>query len=76
MNIGGGYSIDLDISKSVESIPHDKLRELLGQRVSDGAIQRVIGKWLSAGVMEEGTARRSETGSPPGGVISPLLSNR
>jgi retron-type reverse transcriptase len=75
MNIGGGYIIDLDISKYFDRIPHDKLRELPGQRVSDGVIRRVIGKRLNAGVMKEGTVRRSETGSPPGGDISPLLSN-
>ncbi|MDR1444972.1 MAG: group II intron reverse transcriptase/maturase [Treponema sp.] len=75
MNIGGGYIIDMDISKYFDSIPHDKLWEILGQRVSDGVIHRIIGKWLNAGVMEDETIRRSEKGSPQGGVISPLLSN-
>jgi retron-type reverse transcriptase len=75
MSIEGGYIIDLDISKYFDSIPHDKLREILGQRVSDGVIRRVIGKWLHAGVMEAGKVSCRETGSPQGGVISPLLSN-
>ncbi|MDR3336769.1 MAG: group II intron reverse transcriptase/maturase, partial [Treponema sp.] len=49
--------------------------EILGQRVSDGVIQRILGKWLNAGVMEAGNVQYSEKGTPQGGVISPLLSN-
>ena len=41
----------------------------------DRAIRRAVGKWLNAGVMEDGAVRRSERGTPQGGVISPLLSN-
>jgi retron-type reverse transcriptase len=67
MAIEGGYIIDLDISRYFDSIPHDRLREVLGQRVSDGVIQRVIGKWLHAGVMEAGNVRYSENGTPQGG---------
>jgi len=45
------------------------------QRVSDGVIVRLIGKWLRAGVLEGGVVHHPETGSPQGGVISPLLAN-
>jgi retron-type reverse transcriptase len=38
MNIHGGYIIDMDISKYFDTIPHEKLREILGRRVSDGVI--------------------------------------
>jgi retron-type reverse transcriptase len=75
MNIEDGYIIDLDISKYFDTIPQDKLREVLGQRVSDGVIRRVIGKWLHAGVMEAGNECYGETGAPRGGDIWPLLSN-
>jgi group II intron reverse transcriptase/maturase len=75
MNIHGGYIIDMDISKYFDTIPHRKLREILGRRVSDGVIQRTIGKWLNAGVMEQGNVAYQEQGTPQGGVISPLLSN-
>jgi group II intron reverse transcriptase/maturase len=75
MSIQGGYIIDMDISKYFDTIPHEKLREILGQRVSDGVIQRIIGKWLNAGVMEAGNVQYPEKGTPQGGVISPLLSN-
>jgi group II intron reverse transcriptase/maturase len=80
MDINGGYIIDMDISKYAnrrfdDTIPHDKLREILGRRVSDGVIQRMIGKWLNAGVMEQGNLQYPGKGTPQGGVISPILSN-
>lgn len=54
---------------------HGHLRSFLDKRVRDGVIRRMIDKWLTAGVMEEGEVRRTEEGSPQGGVISPLLAN-
>jgi RNA-directed DNA polymerase len=47
----------------------------LDRRVRDGVIRRAIDKWLKAGVMEEGRLRHPVTGTPQGGVISPLLAN-
>ena len=73
--IAGGWIIELDIRKYFDSIDHGRLREALGQRVRDGVILRLIGKWLHAGVMEDGVFRHSEAGTPQGGVISPLLAN-
>lgn len=73
--IAGGWVIELDIQKYFESIDHARLREVLHQRVRDGVILRLIGKWLNAGVMEDGALRRSDAGTPQGGVISPLLAN-
>jgi len=73
--IAGGWVIELDIRNYFESIDHDRLREVLHQRVRDGVILRLIGKWLNAGVMEDGTLRQGEAGTPQGGVISPLLAN-
>jgi len=73
--IAGGWVIELDIRKYFDSIDHERLREVLHQRVRDGVILRLIGKWLNAGVMEEGAVRRSDCGTPQGGVISPLLAN-
>jgi len=51
------------------------LASFLDQRVRDGVIRRAIGKWMQAGVMEEGVVTYPERGSPQGGVISPLMSN-
>jgi hypothetical protein len=47
----------------------------VSKRVRDGVLRRLIGKWLNAGVMEDGELSFSESGSPQGGVISPLLAN-
>jgi group II intron reverse transcriptase/maturase len=71
----GGWVIDLDIRKFFDTLDRSKLREILAKRVSDGVIRRLIGKWLNAGVMENDELSYSETGTPQGGVISPLLSN-
>jgi len=51
------------------------LIEVLKERVNEGGIIRLIGKWLNAGVMEEGTLSHPDEGAPQGGVISPVLSN-
>jgi retron-type reverse transcriptase len=51
------------------------LRDLLRRRVRDGVLLRLIDKWLSAGVLEQGGLSYPEAGTPQGGVISPLLAN-
>lgn len=74
-DFGGGWVLDVDIQAFFDTLDHEKLRDLLRQRVVDGVVVRLIGKWLNAGVFEDGRVSRSEYGSPQGGVISPLLSN-
>jgi len=75
MEMGGGWVLEADIEKFFDSVDHAQLREVLSQRVSDGVLTRLVGKWLKAGVMEEGRVRYPETGTPQGGVISPILAN-
>jgi group II intron reverse transcriptase/maturase len=75
MDIGGGWIIDLDIQSFFDTVSREHLHAFLDQRVRDGVIRRVIGKWLNAGVMEDGAVFYPERGTPQGGVISPLLSN-
>jgi group II intron reverse transcriptase/maturase len=75
MEMGGGWVLEADIEKFFDSVEHAKLREVLSQRVSDGVLTRLVGKWLKAGVMEDGRVRHPETGTPQGGVISPILAN-
>ena len=75
MSMGGGWVVDLDIRSFFDEVDRDHLRDFLGRRVRDRTIRRAVGKWLNAGVMEDGAVRRSERGTPQGGVISPLLSN-
>ena len=75
MEMGGGWVVDLDISKFFDSLDHRKLREILDRRVRDGVIRRAVDKWLKAGVMREGIVERPASGTPQGGVISPVLAN-
>lgn len=75
MDLGGCWVLDADIEDFFGSVDLTQLREILGQRVRDGVLLRLIGKWLKAGVMEDGRVYRPESGVPQGGVISPLLSN-
>ncbi|MBA7711562.1 hypothetical protein ES703_120528 [subsurface metagenome] len=70
-----GWIVGADITGLFDNIDHSHLREIIKRRVNDGGILRLIGKWLNAGVMEEGTVTYPEKGTPQGGVISPLLSN-
>ncbi len=69
------WVIEVDIRKYFDSIPHSELRAILDQRVTDGVIRRMIGKWLKAGVLENGLLHFVTEGTPQGGVISPILSN-
>jgi len=75
MDSAGGMVLEVDIRKFFDTLDHAHLRELLRRRVRDGVLLRLIGKWLNAGVLEEGSISYPEAGSPQGGVISPILSN-
>jgi len=75
MDMGGGWVLDVDIRKYFDTLDHGKLREILDLRMKDGVLRRLIGKWLKAGVLEKGCITHPETGSPQGGVISPMLAN-
>ena len=69
------WIVDADVSGFFDSLGHDRLQEMLQQRVKDGSILRLIGKWLHAGVLDGETLLQPDTGSPQGAVISPLLGN-
>ncbi len=71
----GAWVLDVDIRGFFDTLDHAKLRDLLRQRVTDGVVTRLIGKWLNAGVLEGGVVHHPATGTPQGGVISPLLAN-
>jgi RNA-directed DNA polymerase len=75
MEMGGGWVYEVDIKAFFDTLDHKHLRSFLDQRVKDGPIRWTIDKWLAAGVMEEGTVRSTDEGTPQGGVISPLLAN-
>lgn len=75
MKMGGGWVIDADIRGFFDAVDHAQLQRILRRRINDGGILRLIGKWLKAGVLEAGELSSSESGTPQGGVISPLLAN-
>ena len=70
------WVLDADISKFFDTIDHKELMDVLKQRITDRSLLKLIGKWLSVGVVEEDGRRiRTKQGTPQGGVISPLLAN-
>lgn len=75
MDSRGGYILEVDIRKFFDNLDHGHLRAFLRLRVRDGVLLRLIGKWLKAGVLEDGSVSYPDSGSPQGGVVSPLLSN-
>ena len=75
MSMGGGWILEADIQSFYDTLDHRQLRSFLDQRVRDGVIRRALDKWLKAGVMEGGSLSHPTTGTPQGGVVSPLLSN-
>jgi len=75
MDMGQVWVLEVDIRRFFDALDKTHLREILRQRVRDGVILRLIGKWLKAGVLERGSLSFPETGTPQGGVISPLLAN-
>lgn len=75
MKMGDCWVLEVDIRSYFDTLDHAHLRAILQRRVGDGVVQRLIGKWLNAGVLEGGVTRRMEQGTPQGGVISPLLAN-
>jgi RNA-directed DNA polymerase len=75
MDLDIGWIVDADVSAFFDSLDHDLLRKRLQQRIADGRIIGLIGKWLKAGVVEGDTLSYPERGSPQGGVVSPMLAN-
>ncbi|HWT83682.1 MAG TPA: reverse transcriptase domain-containing protein, partial [Candidatus Methylomirabilis sp.] len=71
MAMAGGWILDVDIRKFFDTIDHSHLRDFLKRRVRDGVLLRLIGKWLNAGVLEDGCITHPEKGSPQGGVVTP-----
>jgi RNA-directed DNA polymerase len=67
---------EADIKGFFENIRWDWLERMLEQRIADGAFRNLIRKWLRAGILEEdGKVIHPQTGTPQGGIISPVLAN-
>ena len=69
------YIVEADIKGFFEHVDHKWMMECLRQRISDPSFLRLIGRFLRAGIMEEGKYIETEEGTPQGGILSPVLSN-
>jgi RNA-directed DNA polymerase len=70
------FLVEADIRSFFDRIDHEILIDLLKQRIDDEPFLRLIRKWLKAGVLEtDGQVIHPETGSPQGGIVSPMLAN-
>ena len=75
MTMRGGWMVEVDIRKCFDTLDRSQLREMLRRWIRDGVLLRLIDKWLNAGVQEDGALTYPSSGTPQGGVISPLLAN-
>ncbi len=69
------WVIDADIKSYFDTIDHELLINAVAERISDGSILNLIRMFLKSGIMEDGRWHKTETGTPQGGVASPLLAN-
>lgn len=69
------WIVDADIARFFDTVSHEWLLRFVGHRIGDPRVLRLIRKWLKAGVLEDGVQVPTETGTPQGAVISPLLAN-
>jgi group II intron reverse transcriptase/maturase len=69
------WILDMDLKGFFDNIEKEHLMEMVGRRIADTRVLRLIRKWLNAGVIENGEWSETEKGTPQGSVVSPLLAN-
>ena len=69
------WILDADIRSFFDTISHEWLVRFLEHRIGDRRINRLVQKWLKAGVLDEGRHVVAGEGTPQGAVLSPLLAN-
>lgn len=69
------WVLDVDVATFFDRMDHEWLLKFVKHRIADRRIIKLVEKWLKAGVMEDGKLITTSSGTPQGGVISPILAN-
>jgi RNA-directed DNA polymerase len=72
---GRGIVVDIDLEKYFDQVNHDVLMAKIGKKIRDKKLLKLVGRFLRAGLMQEGLMEQRVRGTPQGGPLSPLLSN-
>lgn len=75
LKAGSTFVVDVDLKRFFDTIPHDRLMDRLGTKISDGRLLTLIQSFLKAGIMDGLEEWEPTAGAPQGAVLSPLLSN-
>lgn len=75
LKTGSEWVVDADLKSYFDTIPHEQLLKRIEEKVADGRVKELIGKYLGQGVLENMRYWQPDAGTPQGAVISPLLSN-
>ena len=75
VKMAGKWVLEVDVRKFFDTLDHGHLRRIVQQRVRDGVLLRLLGKWMNAGVLKDGGIEYASAGTPQGGVVSPILAN-
>jgi len=72
---GLNHVVDMDLSKCFDTLNHEQIIEKVNRKISDGKVLKLLKQFLKAGIMKNGEYAQTLSGSPQGGVCSPLIAN-